>query len=354
MTAYLWTYQPNDEHPMKRLACLFASSLLTISTSLLAQDAHRLITAVIQKQATLKRITYTLDRTDTLVTGNVRHLSGRATIRPDRNDRLFGFWFRSKEDGQTGEVIYAGRVGYETDDLTQTYILLTDSTQIRNLLHHPGGRILMPDLIRLDTTKAIRFSLTEDTQAYYLTVYYADLKLYDVTNRYKTVRIDRTTLLPMRVRQHQETLGRVQDLSYEIEWLTFDESLADSTFQAPSLLRTYHQKLPVMGDRKPEPHLLGQPAPAFHLPLLQGDSVSSASFLGKVTLLDFWEVWCEPCLASMPKVRQLYQKYSNRGFQVYGLTHDVQQLDVARRLVTSYSGLAKAPTCLLSSTLKFD
>jgi len=321
---------------MKPLVWITLSFLLSSSTSLLAQDVQWLIAAVRQKQATLKSLTYTLSRTDTLVTGTVRHLRGRATIRPDRADRLFGFWFRGKED-QAGEVIYDGRVGYQVEERTKTYARLVDSTQIRALLYHPGGRIIVPDLIKLDTTKAIRFSVSQDKQFYYLTMHYADLKQYDVLNRYKTLGIDRTTLLPMYVRQHQETLGKVQDLRYRIQSVTFDESIADRAFQDPTFLHSYQPKQAPISDHKPGQHLIGQPAPAFHLPSLQGDSLSSSTFLGKVTLLDFWEVWCEPCLVSMPNVKQLNQQYSNRGFQVYGITHEIQQLNVARQLVTKRS-----------------
>ena len=322
---------------MKQLFGFVLFGLLCSSIPLLAQDIHQLLTAIRQKQAGLNGITYTLDRTDTLVTGTVRHLSGQVQIRLDPTDRPFGFWFRSRQDDLPGEVIYDGRVGYETDDGEKTYTLLLDSMQIRNLLYRSAGRIVIPDLVHLDTTQAVRSTLSQDTRYYYITLYYADIEQYDVTKRYKAVRVDRATLLPTSIRQHQETLGKVQDLFYDVKSIVTNDTVSGNTFHEPSFLATYDQKLPTPNRKKPVLGLTGQSAPSFRLSSLTGDSLASTAFLGKITLLDFWEVWCGPCVASMPKVEQLHHKYADRGFQVYGITHEISQLDAVRRLIASRS-----------------
>ncbi len=40
---------------------------------------------------------------------------------------------------------------------------------------------------------------------------------------------------------------------------------------------------------------------------------------GKVVLLDFWGTWCGPCVANIPKVQALHEKYQNEGLVVLGL-----------------------------------
>ena len=40
----------------------------------------------------------------------------------------------------------------------------------------------------------------------------------------------------------------------------------------------------------------------------------------KATLLVFWETWCPHCRREVPKVQQVYDKYSGKGLQVVGLT----------------------------------
>ena len=41
---------------------------------------------------------------------------------------------------------------------------------------------------------------------------------------------------------------------------------------------------------------------------------------GKVYLIDFWATWCVPCIAGMPHLSQLQEKYRSAGLQVIGIT----------------------------------
>lgn len=40
---------------------------------------------------------------------------------------------------------------------------------------------------------------------------------------------------------------------------------------------------------------------------------------GKPVLLDFWGMWCRPCVANLPKVEALHQEYRDQGFAVIGI-----------------------------------
>ncbi len=44
-----------------------------------------------------------------------------------------------------------------------------------------------------------------------------------------------------------------------------------------------------------------------------------SEFRGKVVLLDFWATWCAPCLADIPKLKAVYEKYKADGFEIVGL-----------------------------------
>lgn len=45
-------------------------------------------------------------------------------------------------------------------------------------------------------------------------------------------------------------------------------------------------------------------------------------FRGKVVMLDFWAMWCQPCLAEMPNVISVYKEYHPRGFEILGVSLD--------------------------------
>ncbi len=53
------------------------------------------------------------------------------------------------------------------------------------------------------------------------------------------------------------------------------------------------------------------------------------SYRGKVVLVDFWATWCGPCVAEVPNVRALYEKYHDAGFEVlgYSVDEDIEALE---------------------------
>ena len=51
----------------------------------------------------------------------------------------------------------------------------------------------------------------------------------------------------------------------------------------------------------------------------EGKTRKFSEFKGKVVLIDFWATWCGPCLADIPKLKKLYDKYKVEGFEVFGM-----------------------------------
>ncbi|MBL0146448.1 MAG: TlpA family protein disulfide reductase [Chitinophagaceae bacterium] len=67
---------------------------------------------------------------------------------------------------------------------------------------------------------------------------------------------------------------------------------------------------------------LEQMAPEISLPNANGNIVSLSSFKGKIVLVDFWAIWCNPCRAANPKIVKLYNKYKANGLEIFGVALD--------------------------------
>jgi peroxiredoxin len=65
----------------------------------------------------------------------------------------------------------------------------------------------------------------------------------------------------------------------------------------------------------------GRTAPDFFFADDRGVSRSLAAFRGKYVLLYFWASWCKPCIANIPVLRELHEKYSDN-LQLIGISTD--------------------------------
>jgi thiol-disulfide isomerase/thioredoxin len=53
---------------------------------------------------------------------------------------------------------------------------------------------------------------------------------------------------------------------------------------------------------------------------VNGTPVSDQDLKGKVVLLDFWAIWCGPCVSTFPHLIEWHQKYADQGLVMVGLT----------------------------------
>lgn len=60
---------------------------------------------------------------------------------------------------------------------------------------------------------------------------------------------------------------------------------------------------------------IGESAPDFTLPNLEGQMVSFSSLKGKIVVIHFATAWCPFCNTEAPYLEKLYQNYNEKGWK---------------------------------------
>lgn len=53
---------------------------------------------------------------------------------------------------------------------------------------------------------------------------------------------------------------------------------------------------------------------------INGENVDTRKLLGKVYLIDFWGSWCGWCRKGHPHLKELYEQYKDKGFEILGVS----------------------------------
>lgn len=69
----------------------------------------------------------------------------------------------------------------------------------------------------------------------------------------------------------------------------------------------------------------GSPAPNFELLDQNGNKVSLKDFRGKNIYIDFWATWCKPCVAEIPDLKKLEEKFKDKNIVFLSISLDSQK-----------------------------
>lgn len=85
----------------------------------------------------------------------------------------------------------------------------------------------------------------------------------------------------------------------------------------------------------------GKPAPEIAGKDQNDQDVSLSGLKGKVVLLDFWATWCGPCRASLPHVKEVFEKYNGNGLEVLCVSLDQEEDAWKKYIAESGMGMEK-------------
>jgi thiol-disulfide isomerase/thioredoxin len=94
-------------------------------------------------------------------------------------------------------------------------------------------------------------------------------------------------------------------------------------------LKPLAEKLPDRAILQP-----GSRAPEFSFTDIDGKTHRLSDYRGKIVLIDFWGIWCAPCVAEAPKLAAVYKKLHGNGFEIIGV-HQGDELPAVREFIAA-------------------
>ncbi len=94
----------------------------------------------------------------------------------------------------------------------------------------------------------------------------------------------------------------------------------------------------------------GRTAPTWTMTDLEGRTVRSDDYLGKVVILNFWATWCPPCRREIPELKSFQRAHETKGVVVIGAATDTEGVAYLKSFVERHR--INYPVLLASSEVQ--
>lgn len=271
---------------------------------------------------------YTINSIDSFMSGNVQVQQGEVMLMRNRGNDSFPFKIYGKDsegnelifDGQRVLHVYHNKKEFEFD-VTPDY---------RSILGDPGGQLVLSEFLfkeqPFNPETAIGYNkleVQEFPDRYILTLRYPQNVMFGIRDRTKILTLDKKTWMP--VSYHHTINGFDGERQVNICKIT-NIKLNDSAALFPSIntsaFTSYIETFTRTESKPTYTGLLNSRFIDMELKDIHGSVAKLSDKKDKVILLVFWEIWCGPCIESIPKIKTLSSKYSAELFEVWGIASD--------------------------------
>lgn len=241
---------------------------------------------------------------------------GTALIERKKNDTVHGFSFYGKRNDVDKEYLYDNGTGFEISSEDKKYKIEHPYAVIGS----PGGQMTVRNIFKLDSIYE-SVKLIEEEDKYILKYTYHPDTVYNVTDQNKVIELRKKDFFPTKITYRSKMLGKANMHQYNLSNIKINEEVETSISDIKSRISDYE----VIQIKESAPNaVLNQEFPKIKLPNLNNKDQIVEVVNGKVILLDFWEVWCGPCIKSFPKVEELHQKYKDK-LQIVGIVTESEE-----------------------------
>ena len=313
---------------MKKILLLLA--ICTIS-SFQAQTANEILNKTYQKLNTFKTLGYKQSREVKYEEDNYHAiLNWDCYYVFDSKNKLVGFKYQIKNPANTS--IYNGVESFYLDHKTKI-IEVNNEPVIEDIDSSPflynsliTLRNSIPLLVKDESiSKSVKDTLINQRKYAQITLNTGQKAIQNLGNGFDTITakrniiykilIDKITFLPTEIRQENDENSDFVKTTFksimETPKLPFENSWFYSTYT-----KEYQRKT----EEKQKVLAIGSQAPEWNLKELINDkNISLSSFNGKVVLLDFWIINCGSCIAAIPQLNALQEKYGKENFEVISI-----------------------------------
>ncbi len=303
-----------------------------IATVLSNCDSHRTASDVVAEYheaiSEIELASYQVHRIDTFASGAVWNRRGEAIMKRDGADTKLGFQLHAVQDSVPSEVHYDGSKLFLINKSKRSYEYFQFADM--PVLYTPGGQMIVEDLMIVKDT--IIPTLSQDEKNFILTYSYPDRVEDEVTRIHKKIYVDRQTYLPKRVESRRTIMGDKQVTIWAIDGLAVNSSVSQAFFDLEYL--SEYAVITRPNDVNLHESLIQSEIEDYSLTTFDQQVFRISSKLGNILLLDFWEIWCGPCLSSMPNVQRLHEDYEASGLQVLGIITEANSVEKAKRILS--------------------